>query len=249
MLITLIAGWWGIAALLFRNPFAIVVNLWSLVRPPFAADELGAMNVNHIRDAAAPHENLADVYRSMPSWLETLDDDEIDIVIVDTDYYEVLGVDEQASQQRIKACWRQRVKERHPDVAGASQGASADMALLADAYRVLGDERLRHAYDHRHELADFLDGFRIRRRRPHRTTTISPGTRTAVACAWRRSSTSTPSLTTSTRNTLTPTTRTRLSRYEMGARSTRRPMGPEPRAEAGGAARSVRPTSTSMTTR
>jgi hypothetical protein len=158
--ITLVAGWWGIWALLFRNPFAIAVNLWALARPPFATDELGAMNVNDMRDAAARDESLADVYRSMPSWLEALDDGEIDIVIVETDYYAVLDVDERANEQEIKSSWRQRVKERHPDVAGASPDTSAEMALLADAYRVLGDERLRHAYDHRHEPAAFMDQVR-----------------------------------------------------------------------------------------
>src|SRR5262245_1697611 len=47
--LTLLLGWWGLVALLFRNPYAIVTNVWALFAAPFGAGHLGAMNINEIR--------------------------------------------------------------------------------------------------------------------------------------------------------------------------------------------------------
>lgn len=156
---TLVLGWWGVFALLFRNPYAIVVNLWALFRPPFGAHEFGAMNANEIRDSVArerEHEQrLADVYMRMPGWMESLSDDDIDRVLADVDYYAILGVGRSASHQQLKAAWRELVKVHHPDRSGIA--ASDRILEINEAWKVLGDERLRHAYDHREELLAFLE--------------------------------------------------------------------------------------------
>ena len=155
MALTLLLGWWGFFALLFRNPFAIVTNLWALVAPPFGAGELGAMNVNEIRAAAREEQRLSEVYMSMPSWFEHIDEDEISLILSDHDHYATLHVQPSASAGEIKAAWRGQVKQHHPDTAGAA--SHARMVEISDAYTVLGNERLRHAYDHRAELTAFLD--------------------------------------------------------------------------------------------
>ena len=155
---TLLLGWWGLLAMLFRNPFAIAVNVWALFAAPIGADHFGAINVNDIRADAADererHSRLADVYAGMPGWMETLSEDDIARVLTDVDYYEILAVSTEASHAEIRAAWRSQVKTHHPDLAGAD--AHEAMILVNDAWVVLGDERLRHAYDRRAELFEFL---------------------------------------------------------------------------------------------
>jgi hypothetical protein len=47
---TLLVGWWGVLAVLFRNPYAIGVNLRALIGPPRAASSAGAMTINALDD-------------------------------------------------------------------------------------------------------------------------------------------------------------------------------------------------------
>jgi hypothetical protein len=55
---TLVCGWWGLFALWFRNPYAILVNLRALYAPPKRAHEYGAVDFNSLgserRDLAPP---------------------------------------------------------------------------------------------------------------------------------------------------------------------------------------------------
>ena len=148
----------GSLRLLFRNPYAIVVNLWALARPPFGAGEFGAMNANEIKATAARDQErdqrLADVYMRMPGWMESLTDRDIDRILANVKYYEVLGVTDAASHREVKVAWRELVKTHHPDRAGPE--GHERLVEINDAWKVLGDERLRHAYDHREELLSFL---------------------------------------------------------------------------------------------
>ena len=159
MVFTLVLGWWGVFALLFRNPYAIFVNVWALFASPLGAHEFGAMNASDIRRAATQEaerdERLADVYMRMPEWIESLSDEDIRRVLASVDYYGVLEVSPEASHGEIRTAWRQQVKANHPDRAG--DGAHARMVAINAAWEVLGDERLRHAFDHRDELLDFLE--------------------------------------------------------------------------------------------
>jgi hypothetical protein len=45
---TLLLGWWGVFAVLFRNPYAIGVNLRALVGPPRVASSFGATTLNRL---------------------------------------------------------------------------------------------------------------------------------------------------------------------------------------------------------
>ena len=62
------------------------------------------------------------------------------------DYYEVLGVDKNASQAEIKSAFRKLAKKYHPDI-NKEEGAEAKFKEVGEAYSVLGDEQKRKQYD------------------------------------------------------------------------------------------------------
>jgi curved DNA-binding protein CbpA len=62
-----------------------------------------------------------------------------------TSLYARLGVPSTASADEIRAAYRARARELHPDRQGS--GATRDMAELNDAWRVLSDPAARRAYD------------------------------------------------------------------------------------------------------
>lgn len=57
--------------------------------------------------------------------------------------YEVLGVDEKASQEEIKKAYRKLAKENHPDTGGNEE----TFKKISLAYDTLGDENKREEYD------------------------------------------------------------------------------------------------------
>ncbi len=65
---------------------------------------------------------------------------------VKRDYYEVLGVSRDASDEEIKRAFRRAAQRHHPDV-DTSDGAEQRFKELNEAYRVLGDRQRRSAYD------------------------------------------------------------------------------------------------------
>jgi molecular chaperone DnaJ len=62
------------------------------------------------------------------------------------DYYEILGVGRDASDEEIKRAFRRAAQRHHPDV-DASDGAEQRFKELNEAYRVLSDRQRRQAYD------------------------------------------------------------------------------------------------------
>ncbi|MEU6351037.1 J domain-containing protein [Streptomyces sp. NPDC047072] len=65
------------------------------------------------------------------------------------DWYAVLGVPPEASQQAITRRYREQLRRLHPDVRPANEQAKAndDVALLNLAYETLSDEHKRRDYD------------------------------------------------------------------------------------------------------
>ncbi|ADG75100.1 chaperone DnaJ domain protein [Cellulomonas flavigena DSM 20109] len=64
-----------------------------------------------------------------------------------TDYYEILGVQRDATPEQIKKAYRRLARELHPDVAGADPATEERFKDVSRAYDVLGNAEKRRAYD------------------------------------------------------------------------------------------------------
>jgi len=80
------------------------------------------------------------------------------------DYYEVLGVERNASAEDIKRAYRKKALEFHPDRNKGAPEAEAKFKEAAEAYDVLGDEEKKKRYDqfgHAGVGADAFQGTRF----------------------------------------------------------------------------------------
>ena len=77
------------------------------------------------------------------------------------DYYEVLGVERDASPEEIKRAFRRLARETHPDANNGDRDREERFRLIAEAYEVLSDPHRRAAYDRgdRIDLNDLFSSF------------------------------------------------------------------------------------------
>ena len=63
------------------------------------------------------------------------------------DYYEVLGVAKDASEEDIKKAYRKLAKKYHPDMNPGDKNAEAKFKEASEAYAILSDAEKRQKYD------------------------------------------------------------------------------------------------------
>lgn len=63
------------------------------------------------------------------------------------DYYKILGVDRNIPQKDVRAAYRKRAKQFHPDLHPNDPKAKAKFQALSEAYEVIGDPEKRAKYD------------------------------------------------------------------------------------------------------
>jgi len=75
------------------------------------------------------------------------------------DYYDVLGIEKDASKQEIKKAYRKLARKYHPDVS-KEENAEEKFKEVKEAYEVLNDDQKRAQYDQfGHAGAQGFDGF------------------------------------------------------------------------------------------
>jgi molecular chaperone DnaJ len=65
--------------------------------------------------------------------------------MAEKDYYKILGVEKNASQDEIKKAFRKLARKHHPDVAG--KGSEEKFKEINEAFQALGNEKSRAQYD------------------------------------------------------------------------------------------------------
>lgn len=106
--------------------------------------------VDPLQDLACLIDNHLGIYKSQQNWhqytrgyalAEQSDSD-------GRDYYEILGVNKDATKQEIHRAFRQKAKKYHPDK-NKEKGAEEEFMKIFKAYETLADEKKRKEYDNR----------------------------------------------------------------------------------------------------
>jgi len=75
------------------------------------------------------------------------------------DYYEILGVPRDATQEQIKKAYRKLAKAYHPDANPGNKEYEEKFKLINEAYEVLGNPENRKKYDQLGSRFNFANGF------------------------------------------------------------------------------------------
>ena len=94
------------------------------------------------------HSDWGDDYEEFGNRRNTKEDKEFRNAAINDElpnYYEILKVPREATQEEIKNTFRELAKKTHPDK--TKEDSEKEMAELNKAYEILSDEKLREKYD------------------------------------------------------------------------------------------------------
>jgi hypothetical protein len=151
LLLNSLLGWWSFPSLFFSGWRALYHNWRSVWTTPLNPGAWGAIDAELfaqvIREdraaafAAAAEEVLA------ASPFRFLTRTQQGIVLAATGLYELLGVGALCSPEELRAAYRAKCKQVHPDLQHGSAAASEEMIRLNNAWEILRSDRMRAAYD------------------------------------------------------------------------------------------------------
>ena len=75
------------------------------------------------------------------------------------DYYSILGVKEDATQDQIKKAYRKLAVKYHPDKNPGDKKAEEKFKEISGAYYALGDEKRRKKYDNLRKMGAYTEDF------------------------------------------------------------------------------------------
>ncbi|MGI6083989.1 MAG: DnaJ C-terminal domain-containing protein [Acetivibrionales bacterium] len=75
------------------------------------------------------------------------------------DYYEILGINKDATQDQIKKAYRKLAKKYHPDANPGNKKAEEKFKEINEAYEVLGNDEKRKKYDQFGREFNFTNGY------------------------------------------------------------------------------------------
>lgn len=145
LFMTALLGWWSVPAIFWYGWRSTYLNWRSVWAPPSDPLTWGAMALEDL--LASAHEDAEEAARFNDSPLADLSSTELHLVLSADNPYGTLGIPSSSSEAEIKAAWRERAKESHPDVNPNDPEAESQMRKLNQAYEVLRSPRLRAAYD------------------------------------------------------------------------------------------------------
>lgn len=73
------------------------------------------------------------------------------------DFYEILGIEEDADEQDIKMAYRKLAKKYHPDVNKTDPKAKEKFIKIKEAYETLKDPKKREIYDYKRKSRNYED--------------------------------------------------------------------------------------------
>jgi hypothetical protein len=149
LFVTAFRGWWALQSIFWYAPKSTYFNWRSVWAPPRDPLTWGAMPLSELLEALArdktqePHGEPAFI----DSPLNYLSPAEQQRILDAPDLYAALKLGAHATAAEIKAAWREQAKANHPDLNQGDPSAASRMLAVNQAYEILGDPRLRTAYD------------------------------------------------------------------------------------------------------
>ncbi len=92
------------------------------------------------------------------------------------DYYDLLGIQKNASKQEIKAAYRKLAKKYHPDAHPGDKKCEAYFKEITEAYTILSDAKKRKKFDEELDGLKHTTDYQTKAKRQNKTQTEATGT-------------------------------------------------------------------------